>query len=191
MLTPSRNNIPVADDDDVTIVASNLTSDVRGWDDATATTAPSTDESDTETFDGAQYRVPTTIPHMILPWGGREENKTASKHKRRVERRELRRAITESERVQQRERRESRKYKSRNQIWKAMMAASNLNLPETDGMDSTKLITRMVDIEYGLSDSGASAHFLVEGAPVVNMKEATRPIAIKFPNGKIIYSIHT
>ena len=111
---------------------------------------------------------------MVLPWGGRDENKTANKHKRRMERREQRRATAESKRVQQREKREVRKYKSRNQLWKAMMAANNLHLPETDSMDSTRLITRMVDIEYGLSDLGASVHFLVEGAPDVNLKPANQ-----------------
>lgn len=45
--------------------------------------------------------------------------------------------------------------------------------------------------EFAISDSGASVHFLLEGARVVNMKVATHPVAIKPPDSTIIYSTHT
>ena len=38
-------------------------------------------------------------------------------------------------------------------------------------------------IEYAISDSGASRHFLVEGAPVTNLQVEDNPISITIPNG--------
>ena len=49
----------------------------------------------------------------------------------------------------------------------------------------------MVDVEYGLSDSGATSHFIVEGAPVINVNRTDDPISIKLPDGSIIKSTHT
>ena len=46
-------------------------------------------------------------------------------------------------------------------------------------------------LNFGLSDSGASAHFLIEGAPVTNLKIVDNPIRIKLPDGDIILSTHT
>ena len=46
-------------------------------------------------------------------------------------------------------------------------------------------------VEYAVSDLGATGHFLVEGAPVVNKRLASKPIHITLPNGKIIKSTHT
>ena len=46
-------------------------------------------------------------------------------------------------------------------------------------------------IHYALSDSGATAHFLMKGAPATNVKVATAPISITLPNGKTIKSTHT
>ena len=46
-------------------------------------------------------------------------------------------------------------------------------------------------VEYAISDSGAAVHFLVEGAPVANLKMAENPITIMLPNGRTIQSTHT
>ena len=46
-------------------------------------------------------------------------------------------------------------------------------------------------VKYALSDSGASSHFLIKGSPAVNIKVAKFPIAIKLPDGSIIWSTHT
>ena len=54
---------------------------------------------------------------------------------------------------------------------------------------NTRLVKKWV--EYAVSDSGATCHFLIEGAPVVNKKVADKPIHITLPNGKIIKSTHT
>ena len=42
-----------------------------------------------------------------------------------------------------------------------------------------------------MSDSGATAHFIVDGAPVTNIKKADFPLKIACPNGGYIYSSHT
>jgi hypothetical protein len=56
-------------------------------------------------------------------------------------------------------------------------------------MFDTKRLVHLV--KYALSDSGASSHFLIKGSPAVNVKIAKHPIAIKLPDGSIIWSSHT
>ena len=46
-------------------------------------------------------------------------------------------------------------------------------------------------VELAISDSGATGHFLVAGAPAVNVVPAKNPINILLPNGKRIQSTHT
>ena len=46
-------------------------------------------------------------------------------------------------------------------------------------------------VKYALSDSGASSHFLIKGSLAVNIKVAEFPIAIKLPDGSILWSTHT
>ena len=71
-----------------------------------------------------------------------------------------------------------------------MVRDNDLNQsPHSHMMFNTKRLVRLV--EYALSDSGASSHFLVEGSAVVNVKAAEFPVAIKLPDGSIIYSTHT
>ena len=64
-----------------------------------------------------------------------------------------------------------------------------------DGLPHASLIHNTNDlsnvIHYALSDSGATAHFLMEGAPATNVQKATNPITITLPNGKTIQSTHT
>ena len=50
---------------------------------------------------------------------------------------------------------------------------------------------RISNIVHAISDSGATAHFIVKGAPVTNLKKATFPLRITLPNGGIIYSTRT
>ena len=51
-----------------------------------------------------------------------------------------------------------------------------------------KKMTRLV--EFASSDLEATAHFLVEGAPIINMTEADEPITIKLPDSTLIHSTH-
>ena len=74
--------------------------------------------------------------------------------------------------------------------WRQIVQAKNLQqLPLASTIFNPQKITRAV--KHAISDSGATGHFLVEGAPVVNKQIAKRPIAITLPNGKIIQSTHT
>eukprot|EP00804_Cyclotella_cryptica_P027234 CCRYP_014359-RA/>CCRYP_014359-RA protein AED:0.63 eAED:0.63 QI:0/-1/0/1/-1/1/1/0/101 len=45
--------------------------------------------------------------------------------------------------------------------------------------------------QYAIFDSGATAHFLLDGAHVVNKRPAHKPRTIRLPNGKHIFSTHT
>ena len=47
------------------------------------------------------------------------------------------------------------------------------------------------DTVYAIFDSGATAHFIVQGAPVVNIRKALIPLKIKLPDGSFIESTHT
>ena len=47
------------------------------------------------------------------------------------------------------------------------------------------------DTVYAVFDSGATAHFIVQGAPVINVKIALHPLKIKLPDGTFITSTHT
>ena len=76
------------------------------------------------------------------------------------------------------------------QAWKHILQANNIhNHPNAEQMLNTTKIQRAV--EWAISDSGATGHFIVEGAPIVNKQIAQFPIAIKLPDGKIIRSTHT
>ena len=63
------------------------------------------------------------------------------------------------------------------------------NLPETSlSFFPTKM---KEDVQYAIPDSGATGHFLVQGAPVVNKKLTSSPLKITLPNGNMIQSTHT
>ena len=86
-------NVPQQNDawsaNDKTVIASNLSSDLRGWDGYdTTTTEDITDESgDNDSI----AHIPMTIPSMVLPWGGRDEHKNALKWKQRLVKRDAKR----------------------------------------------------------------------------------------------------
>ena len=46
-------------------------------------------------------------------------------------------------------------------------------------------------VQYAISDSGATGHFLSQGAPVVNKRPTSSPLKITPPNDKSIQSTHT
>ena len=122
-----------------------------------------------------------SIPKKTLPLGIKKVNKSAEKWKRRVEARTIRRMHKEARNPRAR---------SRQELWMNMVRYNDLTQsPHSHMMFNTKRLVRLV--EYALSDSGASSHFLVEGSAVVNVKAAEFLIAIKLPDGSIIYSTHT
>ena len=46
-------------------------------------------------------------------------------------------------------------------------------------------------MDYAIADAGATGHFLVPGAPVLNKAETTNPLSIHLPDGDKISSTHT
>ena len=70
------------------------------------------------------------------------------------------------------------------------MQTKNLkDLPQVTTIFDQKKVTRAV--KWAISDSGATGHFLIAGAPAVNIRPAAKPITITLPNGKSIKSTHT
>ena len=47
-----------------------------------------------------------------------------------------------------------------------------------------------IGVEYAIADAGATGHFLVPEAPVINKAETTNPLSIHLPDGEKISSTH-
>ena len=78
---------------------------------------------------------------------------------------------------------------TKEEAWNMIRRNEDLDdLPNASTVFGNKKVTRQV--EFSISDSGATAHFLVEGAPIINMRVAENPITIKLPGGYLIYSTH-
>ena len=66
--------------------------------------------------------------------------------------------------------------------WNSIVSQHELQeLPNAGTILNTTRLKHAV--EYAISDSGATGHFLVEGAPVANLKVVKKPITITLPNG--------
>ena len=79
---------------------------------------------------------------------------------------------------------------TKSHAWPPTVALKQVHIRNNAQMaGTTKRATRAVDM--AISDSGATAHFLVEGAPAVNITPAKNPLSILLPNGKRIKSTHT
>ena len=75
------------------------------------------------------------------------------------------------------------------QAWKTIIQDKGIqNLTNSDLLLNQQRISNIV---HAVSDSGATAHFIIDGAPVTNIKKAKFPLQITLPNGHIIYSTHT
>ena len=108
-------------------------------------------------------------------------NKTAEKWKRWVEVRAKRWQWKEAS---------NPRAKSRQEVWMNMVREGNLSQsPNSHIMFNTKRLVILVD--YTLSDSGILSYFLVEGSAVVHVSVSKFPMAIKLPDGSIMYSTHT
>ena len=68
-----------------------------------------------------------------------------------------------------------------------------LALFERGNVEWKKIPTKTLNenVAWVISDSGATGHFVVEGAPVINKQPATNPITITLPSGSTIRSTHT
>ena len=139
------------------------------------------DLADGELEAGA-YIATTTCPGLMLPyvkgrmnkWAAKWESKLNNRRRRKLSRRERTTPTTTT----------------RCGAW-----ASNGLREVYEGANNTRTSfnTRRLGrrVVHAISDSGATAHFFIEGAPVVNLERAKFPIAIKLPYGNIIYSTHT
>ena len=79
---------------------------------------------------------------------------------------------------------------TRSNAWQSIIQANNLQqIQHAEMAFNAARVTRAV--KHAISDSGATGHFLVEGAPAVNIRETDSPIKIMLPNGKTIWSTHT
>ena len=72
---------------------------------------------------------------------------------------------------------------------------TNQDIKETDDdititTDNTRKSKINIDIEYGISDTGATGHFLIPGAPVSKIRLTVRKINITLPDGDLISSTH-
>ena len=56
--------------------------------------------------------------------------------------------------------------------------------------DNTRKSKINIDIEYGISDTGATGNSLLPGAPVSKIRPTVRPINITLPDGDLISSTH-
>ena len=74
-------------------------------------------------------------------------------------------------------------------VWQHIIQANNLyELTMANAVFITIKLEKAVN--WALSDSGATGHFLVNGSTAVNIRSATHPIRIILPNGKVIMSTH-
>eukprot|EP00804_Cyclotella_cryptica_P022671 CCRYP_012468-RA/>CCRYP_012468-RA protein AED:0.28 eAED:0.27 QI:0/0/0/1/0/0/4/0/650 len=74
----------------------------------------------------------------------------------------------------------------------ATIIASNVSYThDSDQLTTKTQANTKRQQQYAIFDSSATAHFLVDGAHVVNRRPALKPLTIRLPNGKHIVSTHT
>ena len=78
---------------------------------------------------------------------------------------------------------------TKQQAWSTLVQQQDLQtLPNAGTIFDPKRLQRTV--QYALSDSGATAHFLIEGAPVTNKKVTTSPLNITLLEARSSRHIH-
>jgi hypothetical protein len=75
---------------------------------------------------------------------------------------------------------------TKNEVWRTF-AEMNSIIQKNENQK----ITRVLKEEYAFGDSGATDHFIIEGAAVTNKRKADNPITITQPDGSTIQSTHT
>ena len=48
-----------------------------------------------------------------------------------------------------------------------------------------------IAVDQAIADAGATGHFMIPGAPVIDVRPATKPLIINLPDGETIQSTHT
>ena len=77
-------------------------------------------------------------------------------------------------------------FPSRQKTWAKMTQRMDLG---PDALMNTAKIKIAVDM--AIADAGATAHFAIPGAPVINTKIAATPLIINLPDGEQLHSTHT
>ena len=81
-------------------------------------------------------------------------------------------------------------YQSNAGAWKTMLAAhENSHGPMPQTMLTTGGIRIAVDM--AVADAGATSHFVLPGAPVINITPTKTPLIITLPDGQTLQSTHT
>jgi len=65
---------------------------------------------------------------------------------------------------------------------------NEMNLGPDALMNTAKI---KIAVDMAIADAGATAHFAIPGAPVINKKIATTPLIINLPDGEQLQSSHT
>ena len=79
-------------------------------------------------------------------------------------------------------------YSSRQQMAAPTRHKALRALFERENVEWKKVTTKKLvkNVAWAISDSGATGHFVVKGAPVINKQPATNPITITLPSGSTI-----
>ena len=66
------------------------------------------------------------------------------------------------------------------------------DLEETANMETMFNISSIkIAVDQAIADAGATCHFMIPGAPVIDIKPATKPLIINLPDGETIQSTYT
>ena len=170
---------PTEEDDDATVLTDNRsTSTTRVATEEYLTRATCTNSRVTTDNDTAEVKRKEETP-TVAP------NRLREKWKRKV----LNRAKTKRMKMQDKRNWGMARTMSKSEAWNAIVDTNRLKeLPRAETIFDKSKVVRQV--EFAISDSGATAHFLVEGAPIVNLRKAEHPVTIKLPDGTLIQSTH-
>ena len=81
-------------------------------------------------------------------------------------------------------------FPTRNKAWQQTI--TNLKLKESKHAETMfNASTIKIAVDDAIADAGATGHFVVPGAPVLDIKPATKPLIINLPDGETIRSTHT
>ena len=169
----TTNTVARTEEDDITVITDNRSR-------ATSDGGPTTEARSERTSEGE-----VTPARLEEESHKHRKNKVKEKWKRKL----LNRIKTKQERAQDKKNWGMARAVTRGEAWSAIVKEKEpKKLPNATMAFNNRTTTRLV--EFAISNSGATAHFLVEGAPIVNKREAEQPVTIKLPDGTLIYSTH-
>ena len=79
---------------------------------------------------------------------------------------------------------------TRGKAWKKIIELERLK--ETEHMETIFNTSSIkIAVDQAIADAGATGHFMVPGAPVIDVKPTNKPLIINLPDGETIKSTHT